>query len=189
MTLFLDRDGVINRRLPGAYVKNWSQFEFLEGVLEALNLLAPLFDPIIIVTNQQGIGKGLMTEAELEQVHQRMLEEITKAGGRIDAIFHCGDLASQPDNCRKPNPDMAFQAKKKFTQLIFSDSIIVGDSLSDMEFGANLGMKTVLIETKLEELKKVAAAEGEGLRVDYRFGSLLDFAVWFLKLLTGPKPG
>ena len=174
--LFLDRDGVINRRLPGAYIKNWDQFEFLDGVLEALAILAPLFHPIVVVTNQQGIGKGLMTAADLENVHQKMLVEVTNAGGRIDAVYYCGDLVSQQPNCRKPQPYMAHQAKKKFTQLKFSDSIMIGDSLSDLEFGARLGMTTVLIETKLEELEKIAKAEKEGLRIDYRFQGLLEFA-------------
>lgn len=177
MHLFLDRDGVINRRLPGAYVKSWDQFEFLEGVLEALALLAPIFHPIVVVTNQQGIGKGLMTAEALELVHQKMLEAVTTANGRIDAIYYCGALSTQQPNCRKPNPFMANQAKKKFTQLKFSDSFIVGDSISDMAFGANLGMKTVLIETKLEELDKIAESERKGLRIDERFKSLLDFAL------------
>ena len=68
-TLFLDRDGVINRRLPGAYVQHWDQFEFLPGVLPALSILANYFAHLIIVTNQQGIGKGLMTESDLQKIH------------------------------------------------------------------------------------------------------------------------
>lgn len=177
IALFLDRDGVINHRIPGAYIKCWDQFEFLDGVLEALNILAPLFYPVVVVTNQQGIGKGLMTAADLGIVHQKMVDEITKSGGRIDAIFYCGDLADKVPNCRKPNSFMAFQAKKKFTQLKFPESIMIGDSLSDLEFGARLGMTTVLIETKLEELEKIAKAVEEGLRINFRFKSLLDFAL------------
>lgn len=175
--LFLDRDGVINRRLPGAYIQKWDQFEFLDGVLEALALLAPLFHPIVVVTNQQGIGKGLMTSSDLERIHQKMLEEVALSGGRIDAVYFCGDLSSKQPNCRKPNSIMAYQAKKKFTQIKFSDSIMIGDSLSDIAFGANLDMTTVLIETKLEELEKIAKAEKEGLRIDFRYKRLLDFAL------------
>src|SRR5688572_23731927 len=88
-TLFLDRDGVINERIPGDYVKNWDEFIFLDGVLEALNILARKFNRIVVVTNQQGIAKGLMTEEDLNKVHQRMVLEIQESGGKIDKVYFC----------------------------------------------------------------------------------------------------
>lgn len=171
--MFLDRDGVINRRLPGDYVKTWEEFEFLPGVLESIAILSRIFDLIIVVTNQQGIGKGLMTEADLDAIHEKMIGRIRQADGRIDAVFHCPDLAGKEPDCRKPSPYMAFQAKKKFTQLKFSHSVMVGDTLADMQFGAGLGMTTVLIETEMEE----GIGEEPGLKIDYRFPSLKAFAV------------
>jgi len=87
-TLFLDRDGVINKRKIGDYIKIIDEFEFLPDVKEALSILAKYFNKIIIVTNQQGIGKGIMTEDDLRDIHKYMLEEILKSGGRIDAIYH-----------------------------------------------------------------------------------------------------
>lgn len=171
MTLFLDRDGVINERPPGDYVRRWEDFHFLPGVLEAMPLLAARFARIIIVTNQQGIGKGLMTEADLADIHQRMIAAIEEAGGRIDAIFHCPDLRSKPDHCRKPRPTMALRARQQFPDIDFSQSLMVGDTLSDMQFGYRLGMQTVLITTSPED---VARVDGQEFPVDYRCGSLAE---------------
>jgi D-glycero-D-manno-heptose 1,7-bisphosphate phosphatase len=143
-TLFLDRDGIINIHLKNDYVKNWEEFEFLPGVLEAFALLSQEFQKILIVTNQRGVGKGLMTENNLKCIHQKMISEIEKYGGRIDKIYYCTDVNSENIN-RKPNSGMAFQAKKDFPDIEFTRSVMVGDSLSDLEFGKRLGMKTILI--------------------------------------------
>src|SRR5437868_5123050 len=90
-TLFLDRDGVINKELPGDYVKRWEEFKFEPGVLEALSKLAELFPRIIIITNQRGVGIGRMTEDDLKSLHHQMIREINVAGGRIDDILYCID--------------------------------------------------------------------------------------------------
>ncbi len=168
-TLFLDRDGVINRRIPGAYIEFPSQFKFTENCLEAMTIFDIKFRRIVVVTNQQGIGKGIMTETQLEAVHAFMQTEIEKAGARIDGIYHCPELASYDPDCRKPNSGMAFQAKKDFLEIDFSKSVMVGDSLSDMEFGKRLNMITVLIEGK----------EAENFNddlIDLKFSSLFEFA-------------
>jgi len=149
--LFLDRDGVINRRLPGQYVQSIEEFKFLPGVLDALPRLSKKTDKIIIVTNQQGVGKELMTYEQMEQVHVYMQQQIEKKGGRVDAIFSCTELASDTNNCRKPSPAMGIYAKKKFPNINFSKSLMVGDSASDIQFGQALGMKTVLMQGKEEE--------------------------------------
>lgn len=174
-TLFLDRDGVLNHRLPGAYVRKWEEFRFLEGVPEALALLDDHFGRIIVVTNQQGIGKGLMSEQDMEEIHRLMLEKIESAGGRIDAIYHCPELAEEEPPCRKPNTGMAQQAKRDFPEIAFHRSVMVGDSLSDMEFGAHLETINVLIETKQETLELLQHGHFP-FKIDYRFGSLLEFA-------------
>lgn len=150
-TLFLDRDGVINQRIPNAYVRHPREFEFLPGTLGALAVFEPIFSRIIIVTNQQGVGKGLMTEQDLGKVHEFMRFNIEEHGGRIDAIYACTELASLNPHCRKPNPGMGEQAKAQFPDIDFSRSVMVGDSISDIQFGKNLGMKTVFLEGKLED--------------------------------------
>jgi D-glycero-D-manno-heptose 1,7-bisphosphate phosphatase len=140
--LFLDRDGVINRHRPGDYVKTWDEFEFLPGTLQALAGLSTRFRFIFIVTNQRGVSKGLMSEAMLKSIHERMLVEINKSGGRIDKIYYC-TASSKEDINRKPNPGMALQAKRDFPEIEFTRSVMVGDSDSDIEFGKRLGMKTL----------------------------------------------
>ncbi|MBL0047732.1 MAG: HAD family hydrolase [Bacteroidetes bacterium] len=144
-TLFLDRDGVINRKIENDYVKKTDNFHFIDGVTEAIKLFAKKFNRIVIVTNQQGIGKGLFTEAQLASVHQYMLTAIMNNGGRIDRIYFCPALASDNSDFRKPNTGMALQAKRDFPEIDFTKSLMVGDSISDMEFGKKLGMKTVFI--------------------------------------------
>ena len=144
-TLFLDRDGVINKKLEGDYVKSIDEFEFLPSTLEAIKLFSSRFHRVVVVTNQQGISKRLMTEDDLHKVHQHLLQEIQNFGGRIDAIYHAPQLAEENSNMRKPNIGMALQAKEEFPSIDFKKSIMVGDSTSDMEFAQNANMFAVLI--------------------------------------------
>lgn len=173
-TLFLDRDGVINRRTPGDYVKHPDAFLAENGMPEALRLLSELFARIVVVTNQAGIGKGVMQEADLAQVHHKMMEMVQAGGGRIDRVYHCPHRPDAGCDCRKPATGMAFQAKADFPDIDFSHAWIAGDSVADMEFGHALGLKTVLITGKTEEARLL-----ENLPIDYRFDSLLDFALFF----------
>lgn len=144
-TLFLDRDGVINKRIPGGYVKDPGQFEFIEGVPEAIAKLSEMFGLIVVVTNQQGIGKGLMTSQDLENVHNYMIQGIIQAGGRIDGIYFSPYLEREHHCTRKPGVGMGLRAKKDFRQINFKKSVMAGDSFSDLLFGKRLKMKTVYI--------------------------------------------
>lgn len=168
----MDRDGVINTRLPDAYVYNPEQFEFMPGVPDAIARLRTLFDPIVVVTNQQGIGKELMTSAQLDEVHQYMLRELEKAKAHIDKIYYCPDLKNSGSGFRKPESGMAIQAKADFPQINFEQSIIVGDSWSDMEFGQRLGMYCVFISTKAGENLEL---ESRGIHIHAEFPSLPAF--------------
>lgn len=167
-SLFLDRDGVINERPKNDYVKRWSDFYFIDGVLDAIKLFSDKFKHIFIITNQQGIGKNLMTEENLVEVHQKMREEIIKNGGKIDAVYHCPDLATKPVNCRKPGLYMANKAKDQFRGIDFQKSIMVGDTNSDMKFGKNAGMTTVFVGDDQEFVNSEL--------IDLRFSSLSEFA-------------
>lgn len=144
-TLFLDRDGVINERLIGDYVKTPEEFCFMPGVPEAIAKLSKVFGLIIIVTNQQGIGKELMTEEELRIIHDIMVTGIHEAGGRVNKIYHSPHLERANNPTRKPNTGMALQAQKDFREIDFTKSVMVGDGLHDMEFGRRLGMQRVFI--------------------------------------------
>lgn len=145
-TLFLDRDGVINHEKEMDYVYRYNEFVFYDRVKDALKILSTHFGNIILVTNQRGVGRGLMSEEDLVQIHLQMLEDIKISGGRIDEIFYCTSTDNEHPN-RKPNPGMAYLAQKKFPQINFNTSIIVGNNLSDMLFGRNAGMFTVHVRT------------------------------------------
>lgn len=150
-TLFLDRDGVINQRIPDAYINHWDDFRFARGAEAALLKLQNHFARLIIVTNQQGIAKKIMTAAQLERLHNQMLKVLKAQGIHITAIYCCGESKSQANNCRKPAPTMALQAQADFPEIDFNQSVMVGDSITDLQFGRNLAMQTVLITSKKEE--------------------------------------
>ncbi len=147
-SLFLDRDGVINKEEAGTYVLSYEGFEFLPGVLEAMERFEKVFKYIFIVTNQQCVGKGLLAREVLESMHESMQRDIEKQNGRIDAIYYCPDLATENPPNRKPEIGMALQAQREFPSVDFSRSIMVGNYITDMEFGRNAGMHTVLVEEK-----------------------------------------
>lgn len=159
-TLFLDRDGVINRWLPGDYVRTWDQFAFLPGILESLRKWAERFKHILIVSNQRGVGKGKMSQEELDSVHARMLDEIRRAGGRIDAIYTCSEL-DKDHPMRKPQTGMFAQACRDFPDITPERSVMLGDAESDREFAANCGMPFVLMPTADLTLRFQAAASSD----------------------------
>jgi|LSQX01.2.fsa_nt_gb D-glycero-D-manno-heptose 1,7-bisphosphate phosphatase len=149
-TLFLDRDGVINQRIVDGYVRNKEEFIFIDHVKEAIEICKKRFGKIIVVTNQQGIGKGLMNEEDLQQVHDFMCNGLDNA---IDKVYYSPFMASENHPSRKPNGGMALRAKCDFPDIDFKKSIMVGDSYTDILFGQKLGMKTVYIsETPHENI-------------------------------------
>jgi len=174
-TLFLDRDGVINNRIPGAYISRYQDLEFKEGVIEALQKAREIFARIIIVTNQQGIDKGLLEEDDLFVVHDYMLEILEENNIMIDEIYYCPALASEECSCRKPNPGMGLEAKLDFPEIVFGKSVMIGDSISDMGFADALGMKKILVLGKEEE-----AELQKNIKVDLRVDNLseINFATF-----------
>ena len=169
-TLFLDRDGVINRRLPDDYVKTPDEFDFTDGTLEAIADFTKLFGHIFVITNQQGVGKGLMSPAKLDEIHQYMTSCISKAGGKIDKVYYCPDLSQSGSFMRKPNIGMGLRAKKEFPEIQFNKSIMVGDTDSDMKFGKRLGMKTIFISDDLSEIRKFSKL------IHFAFPNLLELS-------------
>lgn len=145
-TLFIDRDGVINHEKKEDYILNTDEFEFYDGVPEAFKELSHRFGKVIVITNQRGIGKGLMTIQDLQDIHRYMCEKIEMAGGHINAIYFCTSLDNTHPN-RKPNPGMAFEAKTHFPEIDFSKSVMIGNKPSDMLFGRNAGVYTIFLAT------------------------------------------
>lgn len=143
-TLFLDRDGVINIEKEDDYIRHWDDFYFIDGVLDAFPIFSSCFGRVVIVTNQKGVGKGLMTENDLLEINRGIIDTVEKAGGHIDQIYYCTAL-DDDHPCRKPNPGMAYQAKKEFSDIDFNRSLMVGNTMGDMKFGKACGMYTIFI--------------------------------------------
>ncbi len=144
-TLFLDRDGVINKRPMADYVKSVEEFEFLPGVEKAVKKFSEVFGRIFVITNQRGLAIKVMTENDLNQVHEHMINGIKNYGGRIDRIYYCPHDRNENCGCRKPDIGSALKAKKDFPEIDFAKSIMVGDTPPDMQFGRNAGMYTIII--------------------------------------------
>ena len=168
-TLFLDRDGVINHEKENDYIHTWEEFRFYEGVQEAFETFAQKFKRIIIVTNQRGISKGVTKAEEVHRIHNNMEIEIVKHRGRIDAVYYC-DALSDDHSHRKPNPGMGLQASEDFPDIDLKRALMVGNRMSDMQFGRNLGVHTVYITTTHPDIKK------DDGHIDAVFSSLRDFA-------------
>ena len=147
-TLFLDRDGVINVKLDGRYVQNANEFEFMPGAIQIITKLSKVFKKILVVTNQQGIGKGIMSIEQLDNLHLYMRGEIEKSGGKIDKIYYCPHLAAKNCSCRKPNSGMIKQAFIDFPDIKREESYLIGDSDSDIEAGNKENIKTVKVDDK-----------------------------------------
>jgi D-glycero-alpha-D-manno-heptose 1-phosphate guanylyltransferase len=168
-TLFLDRDGVINDERVGEYVLNWDQFIFSHGVLKAFKLLSQRFERVFIVSNQRGVGKALMTEADLQAIHKEMLKEVNSVDGQVDNIYYCIEKDDKYFH-RKPNPGMAIQAFRDYPDIDQNKCIMVGNKPSDMRFGRAAGMFTVFLTTTNPNEPYPHPD------VDFRFSSLLEFA-------------
>jgi D-glycero-D-manno-heptose 1,7-bisphosphate phosphatase len=164
--VFLDRDGVINRKAPeGEYVTTWEEFTLLPGALQGLRLLAGSPLAIVVATNQRGIALGRMTEADLADIHRRMREAVVEAGARIDAVYHCPhDVGCR---CRKPETGM-FEDAARDLGLSLGDSAVVGDSASDMLAASRIGAVGVLI------------GSGSGGHADHAAPDLAEAARWLL---------
>jgi D-glycero-D-manno-heptose 1,7-bisphosphate phosphatase len=143
--IILDRDGVINKKAPkSTYVTKWLEWEWIKGSKEAIVKLKKAGFKIIIVTNQAGIARGIMTSADLELIHTKMILELKEFGGGIDKIYYCPHSWNDNCECRKPKPGMLFEAQREF-HLNLNNTWFVGDDERDELAGKAAGMKTFLI--------------------------------------------
>ena len=143
--IFLDRDGVINQNRPD-HVKSWSEFVFEANVLPAMARLASLHLPIVVITNQACIGRGLVEREVVEDIHRRMVAAVIKAGGHIDHVLYCPHRPSEDCACRKPKPGMLLEAAHRLN-LDLSRSFLVGDAITDLQAGRAVGCKTILVQS------------------------------------------
>jgi len=172
-TLFLDRDGVINVERPDDYVKSVDEFVFEENALEAIAILSSFFDHIFIITNQRGVGRGIMSPDTLNDIHTYMLSRIASYGGRIDKIYCCTHTDPTCIN-RKPNTGMAFRVIGDYPQVKFSETVMAGNSRSDISFARKLGIYAVLVGDKYparDDIYRISDACYENL---YKFALSLN---------------
>jgi D-glycero-D-manno-heptose 1,7-bisphosphate phosphatase len=169
-TVFLDRDGVLNRKLPeGRYVSSPDLFQPLPGVPAAIARLNRAGIRVLVVTNQRGISLGHYTVADVKAVHTAFEKALAAHGAHVDAFYFCPHDKEQC-NCRKPLPGLYRHALKDFPDVSGQSSAMVGDSWSDIEFGRRLGMMTVFVEGN-PELEKPGADAAREL-ADLRAASL-----------------
>lgn len=169
--VFLDRDGVINRRLPGRrFVSCWRDFDFLPGAQEGICLLNRAGLTVILVTNQRGISMGLYSDQQLQEIHMAMCSSLASAGARLDGIYYCPH-ARGTCSCRKPGLGLFQQAFTDFPDAAPSASVVVGDSLSDMKAAHAIGCYKILINRKCESFRKLVLKHR--LVVDFQADSLL----------------
>ena len=174
-TVFLDRDGVLNRKLPeGEYVSAWEHFHLLPGAAEAIGKLKRAGLRVLVVSNQRGVALGLYRAEDVDRIHAQLQNELAAHGAQIDGFYFCPHDKGAC-NCRKPLPGLFQQARSQFPDIQPETSLMIGDSLSDIEFGRNLGMTTIFIEgdTKARENRKPGAQRAAEL-ADLRFDTLID---------------
>jgi len=143
--ILLDRDGVINCERAD-YVKNWQEFQLLPGVLPALARLATVPIPIAVITNQSAIGRGIMEAAAVTDLHQRLHEVVTAAGGRIDAFFVCPHHPADNCRCRKPKPGLLQQAAQQFA-FSLAEAVFIGDAMTDYAAACAAGCQSILVKS------------------------------------------
>jgi D-glycero-D-manno-heptose 1,7-bisphosphate phosphatase len=159
--VFLDRDGVLNRKMPeGAYVCDWAQFQWLPGAIEAVARMNRAGLTVILVSNQRGIALGLYTHEQLNLIHTNMQSQLERHGARLDAIYYCPHDHGQC-HCRKPEAGLFEQTWQRFPQANPQNSLVIGDSLSDIQAGHRLGMKTIFINGEADSQKAGATVAAE----------------------------
>ncbi|OQY41880.1 MAG: D-glycero-beta-D-manno-heptose-1,7-bisphosphate 7-phosphatase [Fusobacteriia bacterium 4572_74] len=158
--IFLDRDGNIN--VEKDYLHKVEEFEFIDGAREAIKIFNDLDYLVVVVTNQSGVARGYYNEKSVKTLHDYLQKEVEKIGGHIDGFYYCPHHPEKgigeyklDCNCRKPEPGMFLKAQKDL-DIDLSSSIMVGDKISDVKAGKNLGMRSILVKTGhgLEEEKK-----------------------------------
>jgi D-glycero-D-manno-heptose 1,7-bisphosphate phosphatase len=146
--IFLDRDGVINQRIQGGYVTERCQFKFLPGIKGTLASLSELGLPIIVVSNQAALGKGMLEASALAEMTKRFVSLLAAAGARIDAVYYCPHTPEAACPCRKPRPGLLKQAAREWW-LDLTRSILVGDSVSDVEAARAVGCRAVFLASRI----------------------------------------
>lgn len=152
--VFLDRDGVINRKPPeGEYVGRWSDFHLLQGAEEAIARLNASGRRVIVVTNQRGVSLGLYSESDVRSVHAELQRHLAAHSAHVDAFYYCPHDKDQC-SCRKPGIGLFIEAFRDFPGASSETSILIGDSVSDIQAARRLGMPSIFISGDPETRKE-----------------------------------
>jgi D-glycero-D-manno-heptose 1,7-bisphosphate phosphatase len=176
--VFLDRDGVINENRPD-HVKSLEEFVLLPGAAQALCLLSDVRMPVVVVSNQAAINRGLVSQDTVQSIHRHMVEMARSAGGRIDAVFYCPHRPDEGCACRKPRPGLLEQAAMAL-EIDLSGSYLVGDALSDVRAALAVRAQPLMVLTGRGK-SQVPLLAANGLEDVPVFNDLLEAAVWILK--------
>jgi D-glycero-D-manno-heptose 1,7-bisphosphate phosphatase len=159
--VFLDRDGVLNRKAPeGEYIGRWNDFHLLPGVEEAVAALNRGGRRVIVVSNQRGIALGRYSAGDVEALHGQLQRHLAERGARIDAFYYCPHDIGECE-CRKPGTGLFEQAFRDFPEISAENSLVVGDSLSDIQAARSLDMPSIFIEGDAATRKPGAAQAAE----------------------------
>ena len=183
--VFLDRDGVINQNRPD-HVTSLEEFVLLPGAAQALGLLSHVRMPVVVVSNQAAINRGLVSRDTVQGIHRHMVELARSAGGRIDAVFYCPHRPDEGCGCRKPRPGLLEQAATTL-QVDLSGSYLVGDALSDVRAALAVGAQPLMVLTGRGR-SQVLLLAANGLEDVPVFNDVLEAAVWILKQEGVPLP-
>jgi histidinol-phosphate phosphatase family protein len=165
VAVFLDRDGVINRRAAAdAYIRNWSEFELIPGVVEALTALQEAGATLFVVTNQRGVARGLVEQRDLDDIHARLADLLAAAGVALDGIYTCPHEIGACD-CRKPDVGLFVQARAAHPWISFDESHLIGDSISDVEAGHRLRMRLWVVGDDADSVRVLAEQRGMKIEV------------------------
>ena len=141
--LFIDRDGTIIKQIDGYYISSIEQIELIENIIPAILMLQNEGYLVIIVTNQAGINKGILSNEQVDEINQHIIQLLKKQGIDISAVYVCPHKPEEQCKCRKPQPGLLLKAAKEHN-IDLENSIIIGDTDKDTEAGLNAGLKKVI---------------------------------------------
>lgn len=180
--ILFDRDGVLNQRRTNDYVKSIKEFIWCHGALDSLQRLYQVGYPLFIITNQAGIGKGIFTFDQLNQIHRRLYYDVLNVGAKVEQIYVCPHTPEDCCNCRKPQPGLLLQAAKDY-KLDLLNSIFIGDSESDITAGNVAGCITILLDSCIADNEYQPHLSTTIKQSDYHFPNLFTATDYILSIL------